>query len=99
MQSTTAALGKFKEGTVIDVIMEAANSRGFKVLYTTTCPAGWVKAVTSKGKVLLTPFQPKPEPEPEPELVGSSAIAPRWCKKCKVVFNSTRCPAQHANFM
>ena len=33
MQSTTAALGKFKEGTVIDVIMEAANSRGLKVCF------------------------------------------------------------------
>ena len=66
------------------------------MLWTTTYPAGWVKAVTSKGKVLLTPFQPKPEPEPEPELVGSSA---RWCKKCKVVFVSARCPAQHANYM
>ena len=89
---------------MIDVIRELVNSKGLKVVWTTTYPAGWVKTTTSKGKVLLTPFQPASEPEPEPELgqVGNADIAPRgarWCKKCKVVFVSASCPAQHANFM
>ena len=103
LQSSSAELGKHKEGTVIDVIREIINSKGLKLVWTTTYPAGWVKTVTSKGKVLLAPFQPASEPEPEPEpesyQVGSTGTAPRWCKKCKVVFMSASCPAQHANFM
>ena len=101
LQNSSAELGKHKEGTVIDVIREMINSKGIKVVWTTTYPAGWVKSVTSRGKVLLTALKPasEPEPEPEPYQVGSTGITPRWCKKCKVVFMSASCPAQHANFM
>ena len=26
-------------------------------------------------------------------------VAPRWCRKCKVVFTAPTCPEGHANFM
>ena len=45
------------------------------------------------------------EPNPEAERVqplssrASSAQAPRWCKKCKVVFEGSACSKGHPNYL
>ena len=47
-------VGEHKQGTLIDVLQEKANSDGLTVVQTITAPPGWVKLKTSKGKELLS---------------------------------------------
>ena len=62
--ATSPKIGHHVKGTVVDVVQETCNSDGLVVLQTTTAPAGWVKMVTSKGKMLLALHGGEQKPPP-----------------------------------
>jgi hypothetical protein len=61
MDKAAAKVGTLKAGTTIDVVTSICeNAEGFQVVQTITPPpgatrGGWIKLVTSKGKMLLEP--------------------------------------------
>ena len=65
-ESSSAKIGEHSKGTVIEVVQEITNGKGLTVLQTITPPSGsshggWLKVMTSKGRVLVKPWN---EPEP-----------------------------------
>jgi hypothetical protein len=70
-ETSSTKVGEFKAGTLIDVVQEAVNSDGLKVVHTITAApgpkgvmGGWVKIQTSKGKQLLAPVHDEAKDKP-----------------------------------
>lgn len=74
-------VGEHKAGTVIEVVQEAVNSSGLTVVQTITPPqglmrGGWVKHVTSKGKLLLEQVGEQAAPVPPGTKMITAAQTP-----------------------
>lgn len=97
----SAKVGTLERDAVIDVLEERSNQQGtLRVRFS----QGWVSKTTAAGLVVL-----KDEEEQTTSPNASMAISKpavdegghsaRYCKKCKVIFSASICPASHANFM
>ena len=84
--TTSKKVGEFNKGTVIDVVHVVKSCNGLTMLQTVTAPngkrhGGWVKSVTSKGKVLLEFLGPVPNPaltrSEQSESLVQAAVHPK----------------------